>query len=104
MTNQDYFTDELYNSTKIENGKYKSDYFAVFSLTVLSKYRGMGIGQRLLLNLIKELRASENKGIVLACSKENISYYEKFGFIYKGISKSVVAGEIWYDMVYYIDR
>ena len=39
------------------------------------------------------------KGLILTCKDRLIGYYEKFGYVNMGVSKSVHGGAVWYDMV-----
>ena len=39
------------------------------------------------------------RGCILTCKDTLIHYYEKFGYVNKGISESVHGGAIWYDMI-----
>lgn len=43
-------------------------------------------------------KGKAGKACIRICKKELIHYYEKFGFKDEGISKSFLAGAIWYDM------
>ena len=36
--------------------------------------------------------------MVLACKEEKIHFYEKFGFVNEGVSKSKHGGARWYQM------
>ena len=49
---------------------------------------------------MKEAAAEESRqGISLTCVENLIPYYERYGFVSKGISDSQLAGETWYNMV-----
>ena len=37
-------------------------------------------------------------GLVLTCKKELVEFYEQFGYVNEGLSKSVHGGVSWYDM------
>ena len=71
----------------------------IVSLAVDSEYQGLGIATSLL-DLMKEAAAEESRqGISLTCVENLIPYYERYGFVSKGISDSQLAGETWYNMV-----
>ncbi|WP_039658235.1 GNAT family N-acetyltransferase [Clostridium tyrobutyricum] len=89
--------DELYEDSTlhIPNG----DYQTIFGLDVIPNYRNHGIAAQLMNHMIDISKTSGRKGLVLTCKKRLIHYYEKFGYINKGISKSVHGGVQWYDMI-----
>ncbi|MBV4420588.1 GNAT family N-acetyltransferase [Clostridium tyrobutyricum] len=89
--------DELYEDSTLHvpNG----DYQTIFGLDVIPKYRNHGIALQLMNYIIDLSKISGRKGMVLTCKKRLIHYYEKFGYVNKGISKSVHGGVQWYDML-----
>ncbi|KMT22486.1 GNAT family N-acetyltransferase [Clostridium cylindrosporum] len=89
--------DELYKDSTLHNPK--GDYQTIFGLNVAPDYRRQGIAAMLMNHMIKVSKASGRKGIILTCKDKLINYYEKFGFINKGISNSVHGGAKWYDMI-----
>lgn len=95
--NETVISDSLYEdfSLHIPDGTYQT----VFGLDVLPEFRNHGIAARLMNHLIKVSRLSGRKGLILTCKKRLIHYYEKFGYVNKGISKSVHGGAEWYDMI-----
>lgn len=89
--------DELYHNSlmHIPNGAFQT----VFGLDVLPEYRNQGIAAELMNHMIEVSKSSGRKGVVLTCKKKLIHYYEKFGYVNKGISHSVHGGAEWYDMI-----
>jgi len=79
----------------IQNG----DYQTIFGLDVLPEYRNQGIAAKLMNYIIEISRAAGRKGVILTCKDKLIHYYEKFGYVNKGISQSVHGGARWYDMI-----
>lgn len=73
-------------------------YMVVFGLAVSPNHRKKGIA----FALLDELRSRYNhkKGILLLCKEELIPYYEKYGFINQGKSKSSHGGFSWFQMKY----
>lgn len=73
-------------------------YMVVFGLAVSPNHRKKGIAYALL----DELRSRFNnkKGVLLLCKEELIPYYEKYGFINQGKSKSSHGGFSWFQMKY----
>lgn len=57
-------------------------------IVVKDKYKGKGIGKRLIEELIKLGRKKKCYKYTLACSKENIGFYESCGFKINGINMS----------------
>lgn len=75
------------------------DYQTIFGLDVIPEYRNQGIAAQLMNHLIQVSKLEGRKGIILTCKEKLIHYYIKFGYINKGISKSVHGGSKWYDMI-----
>ncbi|UZW16232.1 GNAT family N-acetyltransferase [Clostridium pasteurianum] len=97
VTNKTTIHDELYkdSSLHIPDG----DYQTIFGLDVVPEYRNQGIAAKLMNYMIKVSKESGRKGVILTCKDKLIHYYEKFGYINKGLSKSVHGGAEWYDMI-----
>lgn len=89
--------DELYKDSTlhIPDGKYQT----IFGLDVMPEYRKQGVAAQLMNYMIKISKASGRKGVILTCKERLIHYYEKFGYVNKGISESVHGGAEWYDMI-----
>lgn len=89
--------DELYTNSKlhIQNG----DYQTIFGLDVIPKYRKLGIATKLMNYMIEKSKKDGCRGLILTCKERLIHFYESFGYVNKGISKSVHGGAIWYDMI-----
>lgn len=97
VTNATSIFDELYEDSAlhIPNG----DYQAIFGLDVMPDYREQGVAAQLMNYMIRMAKEAGRKGIILTCKKKLIHYYFKFGYVNKGISKSVHGGVTWYDMI-----
>lgn len=89
--------DELYKDAALHvpNG----DYQTIFGLDVVPEYRNKGAAAQLINHLIEVSRVRGRKGVILTCKEKLIHYYEKFGFINKGVSESQHGGAEWYDMI-----
>jgi predicted N-acetyltransferase YhbS len=70
----------------------------IFSLAVLPQFRGMGISGKLMKRFIEVSRGLKKEKILLLCKYELIPYYQKFGFLSLGRSKSAHGGFSWYEM------
>ncbi|WP_446897018.1 GNAT family N-acetyltransferase [Clostridium sp. LBM24168] len=97
ITNETAIYDELYKepSLHIPNGNYQT----IFGLDILPDYRNNGNAAKLMNHMIEASRLSGRKGLILTCKERLIHYYEGFGYINKGISRSVHGGATWYDMI-----
>lgn len=97
VTNNKTINDEMFANVELhdEHGSWQS----VFSLAVSPEYRNNGHAAQLINHLIEKSKEQKRVGITLTCKEYLISYYNKFGFVDLGISKSVHGGEIWHDMI-----
>ncbi|MFL0250771.1 GNAT family N-acetyltransferase [Clostridium neuense] len=97
VTNENTIYDELYenSSLHVKDGAYQT----IFGLDVIPDYQRQGIAAQLMNHMIKYAKESGKKGVILTCKEKLIHYYSKFGYINKGISKSVHGGATWYDMI-----
>lgn len=97
VINETVIYDELYEDSNlhIPDGNYQT----IFGLDVIPNYQMQGIASQLMNHLIKVSKRAGRKGVILTCKDKLIHYYEKFGFINKGVSQSVHGGAKWYDMI-----
>jgi ribosomal protein S18 acetylase RimI-like enzyme len=96
VTNSPVIYDELYHNTQhhIPDGKN----LTVFGLDVMPKYRRQGVAAQLMQNFIQTAKDTGRKSVILTCKDRLIHYYESFGYINKGISKSTHGNAQWFDM------
>ncbi|MBI6875160.1 GNAT family N-acetyltransferase [Clostridium aciditolerans] len=97
VTNRTVIYDELYKDSTLHIPD--GDYQTVFGLDVMPEYRNQGIAAQLMNYMIEVSKAAGRKGVILTCKERLIHYYEKFGYVNKGISESVHGGAKWYDMI-----
>lgn len=97
VINDTVIYDELYEDSNlhIPDGNYQT----IFGLDVIPKYQRQGIAAQLMNHMIKVSNGAGRKGIILTCKDKLVHYYEKFGFVNKGVSQSVHGGAEWYDMI-----
>jgi len=76
------------------NGKHQ----AVFGLLVDPGYRKKGVAASLMNHFMDTARQSGREKMILTCKEHLIKYYENFGYVNLGISKSTHGGAVWYDM------
>ena len=91
------FGDEMFEDTSLHEpqGAYQS----IFGLDVIEEYRHRGVASRLMKAMIERARSQGRRGLILTCKDRLIGYYETFGYVNVGISKSVHGGAVWYDMI-----
>ena len=96
-TNTLDFNDDLYKdvSYHAERGIYQ----LVLGLAVLPQYRNNSVGENLILHMTSFAKAKKKEKIILTCKDRLISYYEKFGYINQGPSKSNLGDTLWNDMI-----
>lgn len=75
---------------------------AILGLAVLPERRHRGIAARLMDAYLSRARQGGMKRVVLTCKETLIPFYEQFGFVNCGVSRSVHGGVVWYDMEYTI--
>ncbi|MCG8483940.1 MAG: GNAT family N-acetyltransferase [Clostridia bacterium] len=97
VTNAATIYDELYEdaSLHIADGVYQT----IFGLDVIPQYRNQGIAAQLMNHMIEAAKKAGRKGLILTCKSHLIHYYEKFGYVNKGLSKSTHGGAEWFDMM-----
>lgn len=96
ITNSDVLYDAMYHDDNehVMDGQNQT----VFGLLVHPDYQKRGIAALLLNHLIHVSRDRRKKAVILTCKDKLINYYEKFGFLNKGVSNSSHGGATWYDM------
>lgn len=97
IINETEIYDELFHDAALhlENGNYQT----IFGLDVIPEYRNSGIAAQLMNHMIEAARVQGRKGVILTCKERLIHYYEKFGYVNEGMSKSSHGGSAWYDMI-----
>ena len=94
--------DAHYHDAALHNpeGAYQS----VFGLDVVPAFRRKGIAEKLLTALIEAARQAGRKGLTLCCKEEKIPYYEKFGLVNSGRSRSTHGNAGWYYMILHLEE
>ncbi len=70
----------------------------IFGLAVIPEARRRGCAGRLLRAFIEKARTEGRRGVILTCKRALRPYYAKFGFVDRGLSRSVHGGAEWFDM------
>lgn len=97
VTDEETINDKMFENPNLHNSK--GDWQAIFGVNTLPEYRNRGLAEILMRKVIEDARKQKRKGCILTCKYSLIPYYEKFGYVNKGISNSVHGGAIWYDMI-----
>ncbi len=71
----------------------------IFGLLVDPRYQNQGIAAELMRYFMDVAKKAGREKMVLTCKERLIKYYEKFGYVNQGISKSSHGGAVWYDMI-----
>ena len=70
----------------------------IFGLLVDPRYQKKGIAAALMRHFMETAKKAGREKMVLTCKEHLIKYYEKFGYVNQGVSKSSHGGAVWYDM------
>lgn len=97
VTDEKTINDEMFQNPNLHNSN--GNWQTIFGVNTLPEYRKHGFAGILMKKVIEGAQKQNRKGCILTCKDSLIHYYEKFGYINKGISKSVHGGAIWYDMI-----
>lgn len=97
VINETVIYDELFEDSTLHIPD--GDYQTIFGLDVMPDYRNIGVAAQLMNYMIEVSKIAGRKGIILTCKEKLIHYYAKFGYVNKGISKSVHGGAKWYDLI-----
>ncbi len=97
VTDRRTICDEMFEDTGFHqpDGAYQS----IFGLDVVPDRRREGVAAALMEHMIRAAREAGRKGLILTCKDRLIPYYEKFGYVNLGVSRSVHGGARWYDML-----
>ncbi len=96
ITDQRTITDDMFEDATLHNpeGRWQS----VFGLAVLPEERRQGYASTLMRAFIEKARDEDRDGVILTCKAHLIDFYSSFGYVNRGVSKSVHGGAVWYDM------
>ncbi len=70
----------------------------IFSLAVLPEFQGNGISKQLMSRFIEVSTDLKKEKILLICKSGLVPYYQNYGFLYGGKSKSKHGGFEWHEM------
>ncbi|EGO64544.1 GNAT family N-acetyltransferase [Acetonema longum] len=95
-TNNSVIYDEMFHSTQHHVPDARN--LSVFGLNVMPEYRKQGIAAQLMRHFIQAARETGRQSVILTCKDRLVYYYESFGYVNNGISKSTHGGAQWFDM------
>lgn len=77
VSDEDHIEDEMVENPFLHhpNGQWQ----AILGVNTVNAHQGRGIASMLLRQMIADIEKQDRKGCVLACKKELILFYEKFG-------------------------
>lgn len=93
---KEFITDDLFRESK-ENPK-SGGHQSVLGLAVNPQYQKRGIAAALLTHLEKEAKEKNRVTVTLTCKEKYVSFYEKLGYVNRGLSESEHGGVTWYNM------
>ena len=96
VTDEQNLTDEMYEKASLhnENGAWQM----IFGVNTIPECRKKGYAGQLIRCAIEQAKKEGRKGLVLTCKDKLLHYYEDFGFVNEGVSKSVHGNVVWYQM------
>jgi ribosomal protein S18 acetylase RimI-like enzyme len=95
-TDSETIRDEFFHDTAHHNPQGRN--LSIFGLAVVPELRGLGVGATLMKRFIELARSTGREGVILTCKENLVAYYESFGFLNLGLSKSSHGGAQWFDM------
>ena len=96
VTNQRTISDDMFEDANLHNPR--GQWQSVFGFCVVPDMRGKGCAPALMKAFIEKARQEGRRGLILTCKDYLIHYYEQFGYVNRGVSKSQHGGAVWYDM------
>ncbi|MBP3439437.1 MAG: GNAT family N-acetyltransferase [Sutterella sp.] len=96
VTDQRTISDDMFDDAGLHNPR--GQWQSVFGFCVVPDMRGKGCAPALMKAFIEKARQEGRRGLILTCKEPLIHYYEQFGYVNRGVSKSVHGGAVWYDM------
>jgi len=76
----------------------------VFAVGVLPEFRKQGVAAALMVRFIGLARELKKENVLLICKSDLVAYYEGFGFVHAGLSRSMHGGATWQQMVLKLDN
>ncbi|MFR0583345.1 GNAT family N-acetyltransferase [Limosilactobacillus mucosae] len=93
----EYIEDWMYEAD-VQNRQQPGGNQTIQTIAVDPVYRGQGIGSQLLSAFEDLAIKNQRHHIALTCLIDRVPFYEKNGYVNRGIAASEHAGEIWHNM------
>ena len=93
----EYITDDVFS--KIKPNPASGGHQSILGLAVLPACQNKGIAAALLAHLEAQASAKGRETVTLTCKKNLVGFYEKHGYVNKGVSSSNHGGAAWFNMV-----
>lgn len=92
-----FITDDLFREIKANplTGGHQS----ILGIAVTPHFQTRGVASALLAHIEEAARENKRETITLTCKEDLIGFYDKYGYVNKGVSKSEHGGITWYNMV-----
>jgi ribosomal protein S18 acetylase RimI-like enzyme len=91
-----FITDDLFS--RIRANPTSGGHQSILGLAVSPYFQKRGVASALLTHLEKEARANKRETMTLTCKENLIGFYENYGYLNCGVSRSEHGGVLWYNM------
>ena len=95
-SNERDLRDEMFSDISLHDPD--GDWLMIFGVETDPAYQHRGLAQKLLTEVIEDLRRQGRKGAVLTCKERLAGFYSLLGFVGEGRSESTHGGAVWYQM------
>ena len=95
-TDENRFRDAFFEDASLHQGE--GENVMLTGLSVLPGFRNQGIARGLMELLLKKEKENGRKMAFLTCEENKIAMYSRMGFVERGLSDSVLGGQVWYEM------
>ncbi len=97
-TDEYVFRDEFFTDVSLYNPDGRS--IMLLGLDVLPEYRNQGLAHEIMYSYLRREAARGRELVILTCLEQKVKFYQKMGFVDRGISKSTWGDEEWHEMTY----
>ncbi len=91
------FRDEFFTDASLHHPEGQN--IMLLGLDVRPEYRKQGLAHEIMYQYLRRESDRDRKMVVLTCLHNKVRFYEKMGFVDRGISGSVWGGEEWHEMI-----
>ncbi len=101
-TDEHSFRDEFFKDASLHHADGKN--IMLLGLDVHPEHQRQGLAHEIVDRYMRRERERGRKTATLTCLHGKVSFYEKMGFVDRGISNSSWGGEVWHEMTYILNR